>query len=124
VVVVDDNVDVARAVSAAVQVTGHQVHVVHDAPAALAAIASVGADVAVVDIGLPGMDGYELARRVRASSGARIFLIALTGYSEPSYRERSRDAGFDAHIVKPIDLPSLRALLDGAQAARRKPPPG
>jgi DNA-binding response OmpR family regulator len=72
----------------------------------------------VLDLGLPGIDGYELARRIRA--GARspeMFLVALTGYGEDAHRIRSRDAGFDAHIVKPIDLRALREVLGLARQA-------
>jgi CheY-like chemotaxis protein len=118
VLVVDDNVDAARAVGEGVRLMGHEVAVVHDAAAAIQALAEIEADVGVVDIGLPGMDGYALARRIRARPQApKVFLVALTGYSEDSYRARSRDAGFDAHLVKPIDLESLRDVLNGVRSA-------
>jgi len=75
-----------------------------------------------VDIGLPGIDGYEVARRLRASeAGRRILLVALTGYGRPEDRDRSLAAGFDAHLVKPVDPEELNALLtslaDSGQAA-------
>ncbi len=118
VLVVDDNVDAARAVGDSVRLMGHEVAVVHDAAAAIGALAELDADVGVVDIGLPGMDGYALARSIRASQKTpNLFLVALTGYGEDSYRARSRDAGFDAHLVKPIDFRSLRDLLSGVPAA-------
>jgi CheY-like chemotaxis protein len=114
IVIVDDNVDMATAVGDLVRLMGHEAAVVHHAVPALAALSDGGADVALIDIGLPGMDGYELARRVRAdATGPRVFLVALTGYGGESHRARSREAGFDAHLVKPIDLEALRALLRG-----------
>jgi CheY-like chemotaxis protein/nitrogen-specific signal transduction histidine kinase len=120
VMVVDDNVDLAAAVGAAVQQLGHEVSVIHRAGAALAALSTRPPDVALVDIGLPEMDGYELARRVRArATGPRVFLVAVTGYGDASYRARSLDAGFDAHVVKPLDLPALQALLGGVPCAPR-----
>ncbi len=118
VLVVDDNVDAARAVGDSVRLLGHEVAVVHDAAAAIGALDQIDADVGVLDIGLPGMDGYALARRIRARpQAANVFLVAFTGYSEDSYRARSRDAGFDAHLVKPIDLQSLRDLLNDVRPA-------
>jgi len=124
VVVVDDNVDMATAVGDLVRLMGHEVAVVHHAVPALAALSDGGADVALVDIGLPEIDGYELARRLRAATGSRIFLVALTGYGGESHRARSREAGFDAHLVKPIDLGALSALLGDLKArAGRRPPP-
>ena len=94
VLVVDDNVDAARAVGDAVRLMGHEVAIVHDAAAAIGALATIDADVGVVDIGLPGMDGYALARHIRARPQApSVFLVALTGYSEDSYRARSREPG-------------------------------
>jgi signal transduction histidine kinase/CheY-like chemotaxis protein len=124
VVVVDDNVDMATAVGDLVRLMGHEVAVVHHALPALAALSGGGADVALVDIGLPEIDGYELARRLRAATGPRVFLVALTGYGGESHRVRSREAGFDAHLVKPIDLGALSALLGELKAkVGRRPPP-
>ena len=121
ILVVDDNVDSARVVGKLVRLMGHEVTVVHSAAAAIGALAEIGADVGIVDIGLPGMDGYALARRIRAGTEAPdAFLLALTGYGEDSYRTRSRDAGFDAHIVKPLDVDALRDLLKGNVADVRQ----
>jgi CheY-like chemotaxis protein len=77
----------------------------------------------VVDIGLPGLDGYEVARRVRAAGHAELLLVALTGYGQPGDRQRSSEAGFDAHLTKPVDPVMLEELLaklplDPRQAAR------
>jgi DNA-binding response OmpR family regulator len=116
--VVEDNVDAAQAVGEGMRLMGHQVTVVHDAAAAIDALVEIEADVGVVDIGLPGVDGYALARRIRSGTQSpNVFLVALTGYGQESYRARSREAGFDAHVVKPIDLESLRDLLNGVRSA-------
>jgi CheY-like chemotaxis protein len=121
VVVVDDNVDIAAAVGEAVRLMGHEVAVVHRAPAALDALSQGPVDIALIDIGLPGMDGYELARLVRARApGPRVCLVALTGYGDESFRARSRDSGFDAYLVKPIEVHSLRAILGSLQRASRR----
>jgi CheY-like chemotaxis protein len=68
-------------------------------------------DVALIDIGLPGLDGYQVARALRAAEGRRIRLIALTGYGQPEDRQRALDAGFDAHLVKPVDVDELARVL-------------
>jgi CheY-like chemotaxis protein len=122
VVVVDDNLDAATAVGQAVRLLGHEVAVVHQAAAALDALTRGNADIALVDIGLPEMDGYQLARLVRRRAPEpRVFLVALTGYGDESYRARSRAAGFDAYLVKPIEVQSLRALLGSVRRASPTP---
>ena len=119
VLVVDDNVHGAQMVGDVLRALGHEVALAHDATAALAALSTFAADVGVLDIGLPGVDGYELARRIRArAAGPAMYLVALTGYGEDAHRIRSRAAGFDAHIVKPIDVQALRELLARAREAR------
>jgi signal transduction histidine kinase/ActR/RegA family two-component response regulator len=124
VLVVDDNVHAAQMIGDAVRALGHEVAVAHDAPAALAALSTFAADVGVLDIGLPGIDGYELARRIRARPDQpAMFLVALTGYGGDVHRIRSRAAGFDAHMVKPIDVPALSELLRGAADARKATAP-
>jgi CheY-like chemotaxis protein len=88
------------------------VHAAADGPAGLRSALEIEPDIMLVDIGLPQMDGYELARRVRRSDGARQpYLIALTGYGTPEDRQRALDAGFDAHVVKPVDFEALTAVL-------------
>ncbi|UUX97767.1 ATP-binding protein [Aquabacterium sp. J223] len=120
VVVVDDNVDAAESLGALLALEGHRVEILHDAHGALGRAQQQMAQAFVLDIGLPGMDGYELARRLRALPGGdTALLIALTGYGQPGDRERSRAAGFDHHLVKPVDAQALLALLDGVAAARR-----
>jgi PAS domain S-box-containing protein len=113
VLLVDDNADSREMYSFVLRDEGHDVYEAEDADAALAIFHRVALDVAVVDIGLPGMDGYELARRVRATPhGAKVTLIALTGYGRPEDRERSRSAGFDRHLVKPAAPDELRRELN------------
>jgi two-component system, sensor histidine kinase len=92
---------------------GHIVEMAADGPQAVEAACRALPDVALVDIGLPGLDGYGVARQIRSTAGARaVCLIALTGYGQPEDRRRSREAGFDAHLVKPVDPEHLRQLLD------------
>ena len=87
--------------------------VVHDGAAALASAAAFKPQIVLLDIGLPGIDGYEVARRLRESCpNPAPRIIAVTGYGQPSDRQRSRAAGFDDHIVKPMSLDVLRRLLD------------
>jgi signal transduction histidine kinase len=110
VMVVDDNADAADMLGLALQSQGHDVTVVHDPLAALDTAGRFRPDVAVLDIGLPVMDGYELAAQLRERCGTPR-LIALTGYGQESDKRRSREAGFEAHLVKPVDLDRLCELL-------------
>jgi PAS domain S-box-containing protein len=113
VMVVDDLQDSARTMSRLLQVMGHEVRTAHDGPTAVALAEEYRPEVVLLDIGLPGMDGYEVGRQIRArESGAwRPVLIALTGYGSAEDREQSRAAGFNAHLVKPVDLEALKQLL-------------
>lgn len=90
---------------------GHEVAVVHDGPAALTAVERFRPDLAVLDVGLPQMDGHELARRLRALV-PECRLIALTGYGQEADRARSMEAGFDVHLVKPVSLAQLAQIVD------------
>ena len=113
ILVVDDNEDAAEVLAAGLELLGHQTRVAHDGPAALRVLADFKPDIALLDIGLPVMDGYELARRLRQDpSLAHTRLVAVTGYGQDSDRRRSKEAGFDAHLVKPIQLPELDALIN------------
>lgn len=115
VVLVEDNEDAAQALALLLRRWGHDVTVVHDGDAAVEAVERVRPDLALVDIGLPGIDGYETARRLRASpAGRSARLVALTGYTGPEDVERARAAGFDDHAAKPLDPARLRAILDAA----------
>jgi PAS domain S-box-containing protein len=112
VMLVDDNADSREMYALLLKADGHEVHEAEDGPAALEVVKLAVPDVAVIDIGLPGMDGYELARRMRSGPGGRdMTLIALTGYGFPEDRERSRLAGFDRHLVKPAAPEDLRQEL-------------
>jgi PAS domain S-box-containing protein len=112
ILVVDDNRDAAESFAMLLRLDGHDVRVVHDGPAALQLAADYRPDIAFLDIGMPGMDGYELCRRLRALPAfARVVLVALTGWGQEEDRQRSSEAGFDRHLVKPVELQSLRRLL-------------
>ncbi len=112
VLVVDDNVDAATTLGELLKVLGHQPLVAHDAPSALALAREVTPQLALVDLGLPILDGFELIGRLRDVPGLEALpTIAVTGYGQASDRARTRAAGFDRHLVKPIGLDDLRALL-------------
>jgi len=116
IMLVDDNRDLAESLAALLRLSGHDVSIASDGPAALRIVQSVQPDVALIDIGLPGMNGYEVARRLRAMGcGARLF--AVTGYGGREERERSRDAGFDDYFVKPIDPAVLDRLIAECRVA-------
>lgn len=119
VLVVDDNVDAAEITSELLEAQGHAVRIAHDAAAALAAVDELAPDVALVDIGLPGVDGYELARQLRQRIAA-IRLVAITGYGQPGDRQRSREAGFAAHLVKPVSIEELEAVVHGAAVSAQR----
>jgi signal transduction histidine kinase len=118
VLVVDDNEDAAHALAAGLGLLGYRVRIAHDGPSALRLAETFEPDIALLDIGLPVMDGYELARRFTEHPRlARALRIAITGYGQDRDRRRSAAAGFSAHIVKPIELDRLHAIL-----ARLDPP--
>jgi len=112
VLVVDDNVDAAELLGEILQSYGHQIAVAHDGPSALLLAASFQPSIAVVDIGLPIMDGYELAGRLRLLPGLQdLRLIALSGYGQSDDKTRSRRAGFNVHLVKPAELDAIVAAI-------------
>ncbi len=112
VLVVDDNVDAALSLSRLLQAAGHEVEAVHDGQAALVNAPRWRPDVILLDIGLPGIDGYEVARRLRAQPETKeTTLVALTGYGQDEDRRRSQEAGFDHHLVKPVERGSLQWLF-------------
>ena len=114
ILVVDDNVDVVETTTMLLSLSGHEVRSAKDGLQALHAAAEFRPEVVLLDIGLPLMDGYEVARRLRQmpeSSGA--LLVALTGYGQQGDRERGRDAGFDRHMLKPVDPHALARVIDG-----------
>jgi signal transduction histidine kinase/CheY-like chemotaxis protein len=119
VLVVDDNADAAQMLAALLEVQGHAVSVEYDARGALARARSEHPDVLLLDIGLPDMDGYELARRLRAQpENARATLVALSGYGQNQDRAEAQQAGFDHYLVKPADLNEVNEVLAQAEARR------
>jgi signal transduction histidine kinase/ActR/RegA family two-component response regulator len=118
VLIADDNVDAAEGLRVLMELQRHHVEVVHDGAAAVEAMSRSEPEVVLLDISLPVIDGLEVARRIRAQSGVhQPLLVAVTGLGREEDRQRSVDAGFDHHLVKPIDPASLVALLDGAPGA-------
>jgi signal transduction histidine kinase/CheY-like chemotaxis protein len=112
ILVVDDNRDAADMLCDVLTAQGHRVAVAYDAYQALRIVAEVPPEVGLVDIGMAGMDGYELTRRLRADASLRdLFLVAITGWGQHADRRRALDAGFDAHLTKPADPATLAALL-------------
>jgi PAS domain S-box-containing protein len=115
ILVVDDNRDAAASLSLLLELDGHAIVTVHDGLAAYAAADAHRPEVALVDLGLPDMDGYEVCRRIREQSwGRAMILVALTGWGQEEDRSRTRAAGFDAHLVKPVDYADLLELLGSA----------
>src|SRR5262249_13276355 len=111
VLIVDDNVDAAEMFAAFVESLGYEVRHVYDAPAAIRLLDEFVPTVALLDIGLPVIDGYELAARLRVLIPNHLKLVAITGYGQEADRDRARAAGFHAHLVKPVDLDVLADLL-------------
>jgi two-component system CheB/CheR fusion protein len=112
VLVVDDNVDAVDSISKLLGLFGHDVQSANDGPTALSLLSRFKPEVFVLDIGLPGMDGYELARRLRGMAPFhRATLIAVTGYGQEDDRRRAREAGFDHHLTKPVDPEQLQRLI-------------
>ncbi|MDQ2869795.1 MAG: ATP-binding protein, partial [Acidobacteriota bacterium] len=112
ILVVDDNVDAAEGLSDFLKALGHSVRTVHDGASAIQVATIVHPEIVLLDIGLPDIDGHQVARRLRENAHLRAsLLIALTGYGQERDRARSREAGFDHHLVKPVDLARLESLL-------------
>jgi PAS domain S-box-containing protein len=112
VVIVDDNADYADSLGNLLEMAGYETKVFYDGGAALQFVRQHRPDIVLLDIGMPGMDGYEVARRLRAETGfENLCLIAISGYGADEDRRRSREAGFDHHLVKPVDMDVLRGLL-------------
>jgi PAS domain S-box-containing protein len=112
ILIIEDNADARAMLRHLLEAAGHEVHEAADGREGLAMALSLRPDVALVDLGLPGLDGYEIARQLRASDDRRnILLVAVTGYGSPEDRERSLLAGFDVHLVKPVDPDMLAGVL-------------
>jgi len=113
VLIVDDNEDSAESLAMLLQLSGHETHVAHDGVEATDMAQCVRPDVILLDIGLPGLNGYEVCRRIRAQPwGSAVTLVAVTGWGQQEDRQRAREAGFDTHVVKPVEHEDLLKLLD------------
>jgi CheY-like chemotaxis protein len=113
VLVVDDNVDSADSLALLLRLRGHEVAVAYDGPGALQTAGSFHPEAVLLDIGLPGLDGYQVASRLRRGRRtSKALLLALTGYGQEEDQIRSRQAGFDHHLTKPIDPQVIYDLLD------------
>jgi CheY-like chemotaxis protein len=109
---VDDNRDAGDSLSMILKILGAEVRVARDGPEALAALPDYDPEIVLLDIGMPGMDGYEVARRIRADKpGPRPAIVALTGWGQEQDRREARAAGFDHHLVKPAEIGALKTLL-------------
>jgi CheY-like chemotaxis protein len=114
ILIVDDNADSADSLAMLLQLGGHEAHTAYDGPQGLEAAARLQPEVMLLDLGLPGLDGCELCRRIRQQPwGQAALLIAVTGWGQAADRQRSRDAGFDAHLVKPVELAALEQVIGG-----------
>jgi CheY-like chemotaxis protein len=118
VLVVDDNRDAAATLAMLLKLKGHEVDVAHDGFEAVAKAAAFQADVILLDIGMPGLNGYEAARQIRTQDPQKCpVLVALTGWGQEEDRRLSSEAGFDAHLVKPVDIAALTELLTPTSAS-------
>jgi DNA-binding response OmpR family regulator len=117
VLVVDDNTDAADSLAMLLQVRGDEVRVAYDGEEALFAEQEFKPDVLLLDIGMPKLSGYDVARRVRDARGSEVFIVAITGWGQEEDRQRAREAGFDHHFTKPVDYAVLLELIDKAKPA-------
>jgi CheY-like chemotaxis protein len=125
ILVVDDNEDAAEMLALVLRKRGYAVVLAFDGEEALAMAQAHRPEVVLLDIGLPGIDGYEVARRLRArATSEQLMLVAVTGYGQPADRLRSREAGFDHHLVKPVAMEKLLPLLDSPPQLTRRSDPG
>jgi len=110
--VVDDVADSVESLAEMLGLWGHEVRKAFNGPEALAEARSFRPELVLLDIGMPGMDGYEVARRLRRiEGGEKVILVALTGYAQDHDRGKSREAGFNHHLAKPVDMDALQNLL-------------
>lgn len=121
VLVVDDNKDAAETIRDLLELEGHDVHIAHDGAAAVEAAEAIRPALVLMDIGLPKLNGYEAAREIRGRDwGSDVMLVALTGWGQEADRRRSREAGFDRHLAKPVEFSVLEGLLGEIAAERRQ----
>jgi CheY-like chemotaxis protein len=120
VLIVDDNQDGAESLSLMLRFAGHQAETAHDGLQAIEAAETLRPEAILLDIGLPGLNGYEVCRRIREQPwGANVLMVAVTGWGQDEDRQRSRDAGFDMHMVKPVDPEAILRLLASSPTGAR-----
>src|SRR6187200_2893621 len=119
VLVVDDNEDAADSLATLLGVMGYEVRIAYDGPEAIAAADEFRPAVALLDIGLPKLSGYDIARHVRAQRGGEVLLVAITGWGQEDDRRRAREAGFDHHFTKPADFDRPLELIDQELRSRK-----
>jgi CheY-like chemotaxis protein len=123
VLVVDDNHDAAESMRMLLQVLGHETRAAYDGNDAVAIAAEYRPDVVFLDLGMPGMDGYQLARALRVLPGfENVTLVALTGFGSEEHRRKTIEAGIDRHLVKPVELAALQRALAPREGAAAEPP--
>ena len=119
VLVVDDNMDAADSLAMLLQARGDEVRVAYDGEEALAVESQFLPDALLLDIGMPKLSGYDVARRVRDMRGAGVLIVAITGWGQEEDKQRARESGFDHHFTKPVDYGALLEVVDQA-----RDPPG
>jgi CheY-like chemotaxis protein len=119
ILIIEDHDDAREALRALLELEGHTVTAAASGPHGVEIARRDAPDIALVDIGLPDVDGYEVARRLRALGPARPYLIALTGYGQPEDVRRAREAGFDTHLLKPVDPDALTKVLSAVPRGAR-----
>ena len=120
ILVVDDNEDAANSLATLLEVVGYKVRIAYDGPEGIEAADEFEPAVALLDIGLPKLSGYDIARHVRGKRGGEVLLVAITGWGQEEDRRRAREAGFDHRFTKPADFDKLLSLID-KELATRKP---
>jgi CheY-like chemotaxis protein len=122
ILIVDDNKDAAYSLGLLLRMLGHDVRTANDGPAALKVLESYGPNLVLLDLGMPGMNGCEVARRAREMPNCKgTLFVALTGWGQEEDRQRTREAGFDHHLLKPVNVGALELLLTQAQDRQRDP---
>jgi CheY-like chemotaxis protein len=115
ILIIEDNRDGAESMAVLLRAVGHQAYIAFNGPDGLVAADESQPDVVLLDIGLPGMDGYEVSRRLRDRHGDGLIILAVSGYCQTTDRERSKAAGVDQHLAKPVNLESLLKFLGMAK---------
>jgi len=115
VLVVDDNADAADSLAMLLQVRGDEVRIAYDGEEALVAEEDFRPGIVLLDIGMPKLSGYDVARRLRELRGNALFIVAITGWGQEEDRQRAREAGFDHHFTKPVDYAALLEVIDQAR---------